>query len=195
MHGIDDGPRVLEGTPFAGTAKLAADPAGVNEPAVHAMLRHALGEHGGVPAWVENDEGRGVAGRKGRDGLEHAVFCPRGFRGVTGQKVIGRLLGGKLAHGGQDAIRIAGEHDDILRLGIHQARNAGIGDKFNRVGAPGVLGDGGIVVVGLPGLWVVDDVFENGAETDGIEYFGLLLTGKVDTFGIAAAFDVKYARF
>jgi hypothetical protein len=33
------------------------------------VFRHALGEHLGVAAWVQDDEGRAVAGREGRDGF------------------------------------------------------------------------------------------------------------------------------
>ena len=94
MHRIDNAPRVLERAPLA-RPELAARPARVDQPAVDVVLRHALREHLRVPAglrgdvlvwvnrgrdvlvtYVEDDEGRTVARRERRDGLEDTVLRP-----------------------------------------------------------------------------------------------------------------------
>ena len=75
--------------------KLAAQPARFDQPTVNVVLRHALCEHLRVPAglrgdvlvwvnhgrdvvvtYVEDDEGRAVARRERRDGLEDTILRP-----------------------------------------------------------------------------------------------------------------------
>ena len=68
MDSVDDGTGVFEWATLA-RAELASGPAGVNEPAVDLVFRHALCEHLGVAAWVEDDEGCAVAGGEGWDGF------------------------------------------------------------------------------------------------------------------------------
>src|SRR5258707_9739961 len=45
----------------------------------------------------------------------------------------------------------------------------------------------------LAGLGVHRDVLEHGAEADGIPDLPLLLLGKPDALGVAAAFEIEYA--
>lgn len=68
VDSVDDGTGEFERAALA-RAEFPACPAGVDEPAVDFVFRHALGEHLGVAAWVQDDEGRAVAGREGRDGF------------------------------------------------------------------------------------------------------------------------------
>lgn len=68
MDGVDDGARVFERASLA-RAVFSTGPAGVDEPAVDVVLRHALGKHLGITSGVEDDEGCAVAGGEGRDGL------------------------------------------------------------------------------------------------------------------------------
>jgi len=68
VDGIDDSASVFERASFA-CAEFATCPAGVDEPAVDFMFRHAVGEHLGVASGVEDDERRAVAGREGGDGF------------------------------------------------------------------------------------------------------------------------------
>lgn len=85
-----------------------------------------------------------------------------------------RLCARQLRHGRKDPIRIAGEHDDIRRMRVDDAWDASTGDVFDRVGAARVFGCADVVVVWEPGGWVVDDVFEDRAEADGVEDLGFL---------------------
>ena len=158
---------------------------------------------------AEDNEWSAVASREGRDGFENTVLSSRSFpaktiggchrqrerkidlRGVTSQEVIASLLGKQLANRWEDTESIAGEHDDVLRLTLNGARNAGVGNKLDGVCATGVLGDTDVVVVGLSRNDVIDNVLENGTEADGIVNLGLLLGGKVNALGVASTLDVK----
>jgi len=170
---VDDGAGVLERAARA-VAVFAADPAGIDEPAVGVGGFHAVGQHGGVVVGVEDDEGGAVAGRESGDGLEDTIFSSWRFRCVTSQEVVASLLGGELANGWQHTESITGQHDDVAGVVLAQARNACIGDVLDRVCATCVFRDGDIVVVGDAREGVVDDVFEDGAEADGVEDFGFL---------------------
>jgi len=66
VDGIDDCASVFKRATLA-CAELAACPAGVDEPAVDFVFRHALGEHLGVAARVEDNERRAIAGGEGRN--------------------------------------------------------------------------------------------------------------------------------
>ena len=108
--------------------------------------------------------------------------------------MIARLLGDELRNRGQHTIRVASEHDDVLRGAGNVARYPSIGNKLDRVRAACVLGDGDIVVVWLAICYVEDDVLEDRAEANGIVDLGLLFGGEVDALGVAPAFDVEDTR-
>ena len=114
-----------------------------------------------------------------------------GIRGVPCQEMIASLLGGQFADRWENTESVACEHDDVFRLTLNDARDASVGDELDRVRAAGILGDADIIVVGLARNNVVNDVLEDGTETDGIEDLGLLLGGKVDTLGVTSTFDVE----
>lgn len=190
VDGVDDGTSVLERAARAG-AELAADPAGVDEPAGGLGGAHALGEHGGVARGVEDDEGSAVAGGEGRDGLEDTVFGTGSLGGIASEEVVAGLLGGELGDGRENTVGVAGEHDDVLGLAVDEAGDAGVGDVLNGVGAAGVLGDADVVVVGNAVDRIVDDVLEDGSEADGGVDLGLLLGGEVDALGVATTLDVE----
>ena len=143
---------------------------------------------------MKDDEGRRVARREGRDGLEHAVLGTRRLRGVAGEEVVARLRRRELAHGREHAERVAGEHDDVARLAVDGARDLRVRDELDRVRAARVLRDAHVVVVGHARRRVVHDVLEDAAELDRVEDLGLLLRGEVDALGVAAALDVEDAR-
>ena len=105
--------------------------------------------------------------------------------------MIAGLLWGEFGYRGEDTVRITGEHDDVLRLTIDDARDTGVGDEFDRVRTAGVLRNADVVVVRFARGGVVYDIFENGTEAYGIENFGLFLPGEVDTFCVAASLDVE----
>jgi len=192
VHGIDEAASVLERATLADTV-LATSPASVDEPARDVVLGHALGEHLGVAAGVEDDEGSRVAGGEGGDGLEDAVFSSGGLGGVAGKEVVGSLLRGELGDGREDTKGIASEHDDVAGLAVYETGDLSVGDELDGVGAASVFGDADIVVVGNTGDGVVDDVLEDGTEADGVEDFRLLLGRQVDRLGVASTFDVEDA--
>ena len=72
------------------------------------------------------------------------------------------------------------------------AGDLGISDEFDGVGSAGVLGEGGVVEVDVV-VFIVDDVFEDGAVVQGIVNVRLGFLGEVDGFGVAAALDIEDA--
>ena len=116
-----------------------------------------------------------------------------GLRSVTGQEMVTSLLRGQLTHGREHAECITSEHDNVLWLTLDDARNASVGNELDGVRATSVLGDADIIVVGFTRDDVVDDVLEDGTETDGTVDLGLLLGGKVNALGVASTLDVENA--
>jgi hypothetical protein len=108
--------------------------------------------------------------------------------------VVARLLGREPADRGQDAERVAGEHDNVARLAVDGAGDLRVRDELDRVRAARVLRDRDVVVVRDARAGVVDDVLEDRAEADRVEDLRLLLRGEVDRLGVAAALDVEHAR-
>jgi hypothetical protein len=160
---------------------------------------------------VKDDERRAVARREGWYRLEDTIFRSRSFsapnrkhqkgnavareysRGITSKEVVARLLRGELRDGGQYTVRVASEHNDVLRRALNIAGYPSVWNKLDWVRAACILRDGDIVVVRLAGGYVKDDVLEDGAEADGIENLRLLFSGEVDALGIAPALDVEDA--
>ena len=71
--------------------------------------------------------------------------------------------------------------------------NLGVVNKVNGVGHTRVLRNARIVKVHNMGPLVVDHVFQDRAETDGVVDLGLLLCRQTDGLGIATALDVEDA--
>lgn len=138
---------------------------------------------------MEGKEGLSEARGECRLGLGDAVFGASHFGGVAGDEVEHGLLRGELGDGRQDAAGVAGEEDDVGRVASGEAGDLGFGDVVNWVGTSGILRESGVVVICLAGFGVEDDVFEDRAESDGVEDVGLLFGGEVDAFGVAL---VKY---
>jgi hypothetical protein len=106
VNRIDDTPRDRERAALA-RAVPAASPTGVDEPAIHLVLRHALCKHLRIAArlrlgsrersdcrernkcdaYREDDEWRRVARREGRDGLKNTVFRSRCLTGKVVDEV------------------------------------------------------------------------------------------------------------
>ena len=105
--------------------------------------------------------------------------------------MIAGLLGRKLADGRQHAEGVTGQHDDVGRLTIHHARNLGIGNVLDRIRATSVLSDADIIVIRITIGGIVDDVFEDASESDGIVDIWLLFRGEVDAFSVATTLNVE----
>ena len=107
--------------------------------------------------------------------------------------MIAGLLGRKLADRGQYTKGVTGQHDDVGRLTIHHAGNMGVGDVLDRVRATSVFSDTDILVIRGTIGGVVDDVFEDASESDGIVDIRFLFRGEVDAFSVAATLNVEDA--
>jgi hypothetical protein len=84
---VDDATGDLEGATLALT-ESAADPSGVDEPAVRALLGHASGEHRGVTGRVEDDERCAKARAENRRRLSDAVLSARSLGGVAREEPV-----------------------------------------------------------------------------------------------------------
>lgn len=191
VDGVQNGTGVLERATLAAGGGTGTDPTGVEEPGVGLVLLDLLGEHGGVAHGVQGQEGLGEARGEGGLGLGDTVLGTGHLGGVTGDEVEHGLLGGELGDGGKDTAGVASEQDDVGGVVVALAGNLGILDVLDGVGAAGVLGEGGVIVVDNAGDGVEDDVLEDGAEADGVENIGLLLGGETNALGVATALDVE----
>lgn len=191
VDGVQDGTGVLERATLAASGGTGANPAGVQEPGVDLVLLDLLGQHVGVAHGVKSQEGLSEARREGSLGLSDTILSTGHLGGVTRDEVEHGLLGGELGDGGQDTAGITGEQDDVGGVVVGDAGNLGVLDVLNGVGATGVLGKGGIVVVNNAGDGVENSVLEDGTEADGVENIGLLLGGETNALGVAATLDVE----
>ena len=140
---------------------------------------------------MKDDEGRRVARREGRDGLEDTILRTRRLRGVASEEVVARLRRRELAHGREHTERVAGEHDDVARLAVDGTRDLRVRDELDRVRATSVLRDGDVLVVGFARDRVVDDILEDATEPDGVEDLRLLLAREANALGVTTALDVE----
>ena len=146
MHSIDDTTSIFERATFSVT-KLAANPTGIDQPAVDVVLGHTLGQHLSITAWMKNNEWSTVAGGEGGDGFQDAVLGTRSLRSVTSQEVITGLCWSETGDGRENTKGVASKHDNVARLAIDDAGNLGIGDVLNGVCAASVFGDANIIIV------------------------------------------------
>jgi hypothetical protein len=191
VDGVEDSTGVLERATLAAGGGTSANPAGVQKPGVDLVLLHLLGQHAGVAHGVQGQEGLSEARRESSLGLGNTVLGTSHLGGVAGDEVEHGLLGGELGDGGQDTAGIAGEQNDVGGVVVALAGDLGVLDVLNGVGATGVLGEGGIVVVDVAGDGVEDSVLKDGTEADGVENIGLLLGGETNALGVAATLNVE----
>lgn len=158
VDGVEDGPGVLERATLAAGGGAGADPTGVEEPGVGLVGGDLVGEHASVAHGVQSQEGLGEARREGRLRLGHAVLGTGHLGRVAGDEVEHGLLGGELGDGREDTASVAGKEDDVARVVVALAGELGVLDVLDRVGAAGVLSQGGVVVVDDAGDGVEDDV-------------------------------------
>ena len=107
--------------------------------------------------------------------------------------MVHRLLGAELGDRRHDAERVAGQHDDVLRMRRQPVR-VGVRDEVERIAGPRVLGQARIVDIGHPGHRIEHDVFQHRAEA-GDRRIDLRLGGRrqVDHLGVAAALEIEDA--
>ena len=132
------------------------------------------------------------AGREGCFRLGHTDLGAGDLRRVTGQEVIHRLLGRQTRDRRQDAERIRGQHDDILRHRPHIFFR-GVGNEFDRIGTAGIFRLAVVVEIEFPRFRVHHDIFEYGSEPPrGRVDFRFRILGKPDHLGVAAALKIEY---
>src|SRR5204863_123021 len=115
IDGVHDGAGIAELDAVA-DARRTADPAGVHEPDLRAMLLQFRAEELGVFFRMPDEEGTAEAGGEGGFGARDADFGAGDFGGVAAEKVILGLLESQLADGGQNSKGVAGEEDHIVRV-------------------------------------------------------------------------------
>lgn len=124
VDGVENGTGVLERATL-GDARLATDPAGVDQPGIGLVLGHLFGQHGRVALGMEHEEWRAKAGGEGGLGLGNAIFGAGDLGRVARDEVVHGLLGCELGDRRKDAKGVAGQEDDVLGMAAH-ARNLGI---------------------------------------------------------------------
>mmetsp|Transcript_92923 Transcript_92923/g.265268 ORF Transcript_92923/g.265268 Transcript_92923/m.265268 type:complete len:489 (-) Transcript_92923:32-1498(-) len=170
-------------------AHAAAAPACVDEVGVRAVLLELLREEVGVPRRVDGEERRAEARREGRLRLGHASLGARDLGRVARQKLVHGLAAVKLGDWREDAERVAGEEDNVLRVAARRARLV-VRDVVDRVRDAAVLGLLDVEIVrGAVGVEV--DVLEHGVALDGAVDVGLGLLRQVDGLGVATTLKVE----
>ena len=191
VDGVEDGASVLKRATLAIVLDTSTGPAGVEEPGVGVVRGNLLRKHGGVLHGVEGQEGLCEARGEGGLGFGDTLLGAGHLGGVTRDEVVHGLLGAELGDGRKDTTGVACEKDDVLGVAVGDARDLGVLNVLDGVGAAGVLGEGGVIVVDDTGFGVENDVLEDGTELDGVENVGLLLGGETNALGVATALDVE----
>lgn len=191
MDGVEDGTGVLEGASLAALGETGTDPTGVEEPGVGLVCLNLVGKHLGVLHGVQSKEGLSEAAGEGSLGLGDAVLSTGHLGGVTRDEVEHGLGAVKFGDRRQDTAGVASEEDDVGGRVGREARNLGVGDVLDGVGASGVLSEGSVIVVDLTGERVENDVLKDGTVSDSAIDIGLLLSGQTNGLGVATTLDVE----
>lgn len=191
VDGVEDSTSVLEGATLAALGEASTDPAGVEKPGVGVVVLDLLGKHLSVAHGVQGKEGLSEARGEGSLGLGDTILSTGHLGGVTRDEVEHGLGAVELGDGRENTAGVAGQENNVGRHVVGQARNLGVGDVLDGVGAAGVLGEGRVIVVDDTGLGVEDDVLEDGTVTDSTVNIGLLLGRETDGLGVAATLDVE----
>lgn len=205
VDGVQDGTSVLQRATLASGRGASANPAGVEQPRVDLVLSDLLSQHLRIAHRVQSQEGLGETRRECRLRFRHTILSAGHLGGVTGNEVEHGLLRGELGDRRQHTTGVAGQEDDVGGMLVGDARNLGIGNVFNGVGAvieisnlssctsvhesknlpASVLSKGGVVVVDDTGRGVEDHVLQDGAKLDGVENVGFLLSRQTNALGVA----------
>lgn len=191
VDGVQDGTSVLQWATLTTSGSASTDPTSVEQPGIGLVLGDLVCKHLCVAHGVESKEGLGEARRESGLRLGDTVFGTGHLGGVTGNEVEHSLLGGELGDGWKNTTSIASQQDDVCGVLIGHARNLGVLNVLNGVGAASVLGQGSVVVVDNTGGRVEDDVLKDGTELDGVENIGFLLSRKTNALGVATTLDVE----
>ena len=95
---------------------FAAAPASVNEPAVSLMLLHLLSKHLRIDIRMQRQESFSEACRESWHRFLDSHFGSSDFRGISSNKVVHGLIGGKLGNWRQHTEGIASQENYVFRV-------------------------------------------------------------------------------
>lgn len=191
VDGVQDGASVFQWATLTTGGGTSTDPTSVEQPGIGLVLGDLVCKHLCVAHGMESKEGLGEARGEGGLRLGDTVFSTGHLGGVTRDKVEHGLLGGELGDGWEDTTGIASQQDNVCGVVLGDARNLGVLNVLNGVGAASVFGQGSVIVVDNTGGGVEDNVLKNGTELDGVENIGFLLGGQTNALGVATTLDVE----
>src|SRR5271166_1209249 len=189
---VDHGARVRQAHALA-DAVWPALPASVDQPALRLMLPQTAAEHLRIGLRRKRHERRPKARGEGCLGPGDASLGARYFCGITRHEVEHRLLGRELRYRRQNAERIGGEEDYVLRMAA-EAGNDRIVDELHRIGGARVLGLAFVVVVGNARERIEHHVLQHRTEAQRVPDLRLVLLREANALGVATAFEVENAR-
>jgi len=140
---------------------------------------------------VKHEEWCTEASRESGGWFGDAHLGSSNLSGVAGNEVIHSLLFAKLGDGWKHAEGIAGEEDDIGRVS-RDTGNESVVDELDRVSSTGVLRERSVVEINVV-VFVVHHIFEDSTIVERVVNIRLGFLGKIDRFGVAAAFDIEDA--
>ena len=105
------------------------------QPGIGLVVLNLVSQHLSVSHGVQGQEGLGEARGKGCLGLSDTIFGTSHLGGVAGDEVEHSLGCVELGDGWQDTASVAGEKDDIGGVVGRHARNLGVVNVLDRVGA------------------------------------------------------------
>ena len=157
------------------------------------MPFHLFCQQFGIPRGVPNQKRRAKAGGKRWLRFGYACFCAGDFSGIAAHVVVHRLFRSQFTYRWKNAKRVANQENNVARMRSN-ARHLDVFDEFHRIRRTRVFGNGTVSIINNSRIRVVDNVLENRAESNRVINFRLAFFGKVDALGIAAAFNVEYAK-
>ena len=115
---VQEGPGVVDADALP-DAEGPAGPPRVDEPTAGAVGLHLLLQHVGVHEGVVDHEGRAEAGAEGDLRLRAQADLRSGdLGGVAADEVVQGLIRGEPGDGRKDPRGVAGEEEDVLRMGF-----------------------------------------------------------------------------
>jgi len=124
---------------------------------------------------MQNQERLAKASRERGLGFSDTVFGTSHLGGVTRDEMVHDLVTVEFGDRREDTAGIASQENNVGWVVIRDTGDLGVGDKVDWVGATGVFGQSGVVVIDDTGDRIENDVFEDRAETNGVKDFGFFL--------------------
>ena len=124
---------------------------------------------------MQNQERLAKASRERGLGFSDTVFGTSHLGGVTRDEMVHDLVTVEFGDRREDTAGIASQENNVGWVVIRDTGYLGVGDKVDWVGATGVFGQSGVVVIDDTGDRIENDVFEDRAETNGVKDFGFFL--------------------